>query len=275
MSSTASPEADRALPAWLVPQWEAPSSVRVISTLRYGGVSRGAWGLADGSPGGWNLGAHCGDDPADVEENRLMLRERLPADPIWLEQVHGSDVLDADLHGFASGTPGSTGPGDRPRADAAVTTRRGVVLAVLTADCLPVVVTSRRSCAVGVAHAGWRGLAAGVLENTVHALEHACPGERWIAWLGPAIGPDRFEVGSDVLEAFVSVDQGAAPAFAPAGRPGKWFADLYALARRRLERVGVRDVAGGGLCTASDPQRFYSFRRDGVTGRMASLAWLA
>ncbi len=251
--------------------------MRVISTLRDGGVSRGQWGLADGSPGGWNLGAHCGDSPSDVTENRLLLRERVPAEPIWLEQVHGAEVLDADQFVAANGAerePRST-PGVRPRADAAVTTRRGVVLAVLTADCLPVVLTSKLGTAVGVAHAGWRGLAGGVLENTVRALDRARPGERWIAWLGPAIGPARFEVGEDVFDAFVTDDAGAAPAFAPTGAPGKWHADLYALARRRLARVGVRDVAGGGLCTASDPQRFYSFRRDGVTGRMASLVWIA
>jgi YfiH family protein len=277
MNSMQPVEPDRRAPHWLLPQWEAPASLRVLSTLRDGGVSRGPWGLADGSPGGWNLGAHCGDSASDVAENRLLLRERLPAEPIWLEQVHGTDVLDADRFLAANGTDQESRatPGTRPRADAAVTTRRGVVLAVLTADCLPVVLTSRLGTAVGVAHAGWRGLAGGVLENTVRALDRARPGERWIAWLGPAIGPTRYEVGDDVRDAFATEDAGAASAFAPAGAPGKWHADLYALARRRLARAGVRDVAGGGLCTASDPQRFYSYRRDGVTGRMASLAWIA
>ena len=272
MNSTPAAESDRDTPGWLLPQWQAPVNVRVVSTLRHGGVSRGAWGLSDGSPGGWNLGAHCGDAAEDVAENRLLLRERVPSEPVWLEQVHGSEVLDADRLPVA-GVAGASRP--RPRADAAVTTRRGVVLAVLTADCLPVALTNAHGTAVGVAHAGWRGLAAGVLEKTVEALARARPGERWIAWLGPAIGPERFEVGEDVFASFTDSDPGAASAFVPTGMPHKWHADLFALARRRLLEAGVRDIAGGGQCTVSDPKRFYSFRRDRVTGRMASLVWLA
>ncbi len=276
MSSTRTADLDRAFPSWLLPQWQAPARVHAVSTLRHGGVSRGPWGLADGSLGGWNLGAHCSDEAADVEENRLLLRERLPAEPLWLEQVHGTDVLDADgLDPADGGGLAARAPAVPARADAAVTTRRRVVLAVLTADCLPVALANARGTAIGIAHAGWRGLAAGVLENTVAALERASPGEHWIAWLGPAIGPSRFEVGEEVLAAFVDSDPGAQAAFTPTGAPGKWRADLFALARRRLVRAGVRDIAGGGLCTASDPQRFYSFRRDRVTGRMASLVWLA
>jgi len=252
---------------WLLPQWPAPARVRSLSTLRTGGVSQGAWGLVGGAAGGWNLGAHCGDVDADVVENRRRLRRALPSDPVWLEQVHGVEVLDADRAPACEA-------GVRPRADAAVTARAGTVLAVLTADCLPVLLTDRAGSAVGLAHAGWRGLAAGVVERTVEALERIAGPGRWMAWLGPAIGPSWFEVGEDVLEAFVRDDPQAARSFAPAGAPGKWLADLFALARSRLARAGVSEVYGGGVCTASDARRFYSFRRDRVTGRMASLIWI-
>ena len=252
---------------WLLPDWPAPAAVRALSTTRAGGVSRGPWGLADGGAAGLNLGARCADDDEAVRENRRRLARALPAEPVWLEQVHGVEVFDAD-----SRAPG--GSCTLPRADAAITTRRGTVLAVLTADCLPVLLADAGGTAVGIAHAGWRGLAAGVLERTVAALERTGSGRGWLAWLGPAIGPSRFEVGDDVRDAFTRDDAAAARAFVPAGTPGKWFADLFWLARRRLARAGVTQVHGGGLCTFSDAQRFYSFRRDRETGRMASLIWL-
>lgn len=252
--------------AALRPDWSAPATVCGLSTLRPGGVSRGAWGLAGGAAGGLNLGEHCGDDADDVRENRRRLRGLLPSEPLWLDQVHGNSVVDGDAC--------ATGREPRPKADAAIATRRGVVLAVLTADCLPVLLTNASGSAVGIAHAGWRGLAAGVLEATVAALARASDDHRWIAWLGPAIGPTRFEVGSEVRHAFVEQDAAAAHAFVPAGAPGKWYADLFALARDRLAQAGVLEVHGGGLCTASDARRFYSYRRDRTTGRMASLIWL-
>lgn len=251
----------------LLPDWPAPAGVRGFATLRHGGVSRDAWGCEGGRPGGWNLGAHCGDAPADVTRNRALLRRLLPAEPLWLDQVHGTVVFDADARPGTPATP--------PRADAAVTARRGVVLAVLTADCLPVLVTNASGSVAGVAHAGWRGLAAGVLEATLDALERLTDDRHWLAWLGPAIGPGAFEVGDEVRQAFAVADPGSAAAFVPARQPGKWMADLPALAKRRLAQRGVASIAGGEACTVADPRRFYSYRRDHVTGRMASLLWLA
>jgi YfiH family protein len=234
-------------------------------TLREGGVSRGPWGTPAGEARGLNLGDHCGDDPVDVSRNRAILRGLLPAEPRWLQQVHGTDVLDADLQVRGR---------EPPVADAVVSVGRRVVLAVMTADCLPVLLTNRSGSIVGVAHAGWRGLCAGILERTVDALSARTDDHRWLAWLGPAIGPQRFEVGDEVREAFVSHAPRASLAFRPAANTGKWFADLDLLARQRLEDCGVAEVSGGGLCTVSDPARFYSYRRDGITGRMASVIWL-
>jgi YfiH family protein len=236
------------------PDWNAPAGVRAAMTTRAGGVSAGPWASL-------NLATHVGDQPAAVAENRRRLRAALalPAEPAWLEQVHGIRV--ARLPGPASGP-----------ADAAVSFTRGGVCAVLVADCLPVLLASRAGDRVGVAHAGWRGLAAGVIESTVAAL--GCEPGQLVAWLGASIGPRVFEVGGEVREAFLSRDAGAAAAFS-AGREGRWLADLPALARRRLAAAGVADVRGGTLCTHSDPERFYSYRRDGATGRMAALAWLA
>jgi YfiH family protein len=243
-----------AAPAFLTPAWPAPAGVRAAVTTRQGGVSRGPYAT-------FNLAAHVGDDPAAVAENRRRLRAalELPAEPAWQEQVHGTGV---------AVLPGATaGP-----ADAAVTFTKGSVCAVLAADCLPVFLASRAGDRVGIAHAGWRGLAAGVVEATVTALD--CEPGTLVAWLGPVIGPAAFEVGGEVREAFLARDEAAAAAFRP-GRGGRWLADLPALARRRLAVAGVADVTGGGICTYSDPQRFYSYRRDGATGRMAALAWLA
>lgn len=239
-------------PECIVPDWPAPPGVRALVTTRHGGVSAGPYASL-------NLGRHVGDDPAAVAENRRRLGTLLPAEPVWLQQVHGTGVADA---GSCAGMP---------EADAAFARRAGVVCAILTADCLPVLLCDGEGTVVAAAHAGWRGLAAGVLEATVAAM--AVEPGRLLAWLGPAIGPAAFEVGEDVRTAFVAGDDGAAAAFTP-GRPGKWFADLYALARRRLERAGVARVWGGGACTYAEPGRFYSFRRERDTGRMASLVWI-
>jgi polyphenol oxidase len=238
----------------LRPDWPAPAAVRAFMTTRRGGVSAGAFAS-------FNLATHVGDDESAVSENRRRLREalQLPFEPAWLEQVHGI--------GVALLPRPATGP-----ADAAVTFARGRVCAVLVADCLPVFLASRAGDRVGIAHAGWRGLAAGVVEATVRALD--CEPRALVAWLGPSIGPAAFEVGQEVREAFLARDPGAVEAFRP-GREGRYHADLRALARRRLAAAGVESVHGGELCTHADPERFYSYRRDGATGRMAALAWLA
>jgi YfiH family protein len=246
--------------------------VHAWQTLRGGGVSVAPLGLADGSPGGLNLGEHVGDDPAAVAANRALLQAALPGPVRWLRQVHGVAVHDADADADSGSTPGS---GVVPEADAAVTARPGVVLAVMTADCLPVLLADDRGRMVGVAHAGWRGLAAGVLEAAVDAMRTRLgPRAELAAWLGPAIGPRAFEVGEEVRAAFVETDPRAVDAFAPGARPGKWLADLEGLARRRLAARGVSAVAGGGACTVADPGRYWSHRRDGRSGRMASLVWI-
>jgi hypothetical protein len=241
-------------PEFLAPDWPAPPGVRAFVTTRQGGVSAGRYAS-------FNLGAHVGDDAAAVAANRRRLRDALglPAEPAWLEQVHGSGVAILPR------------PGREP-ADAAVTFSPGNVCGVLVADCLPVFLAAGSGDRVGIAHAGWRGLAAGVVEATVRALD--CKPDLLVAWLGPSIGPDEFEVGPEVRDAFLARDPGAAAAFRP-GRADRLLADLPALARRRLAAAGVTAVHGGGLCTHADPARFYSYRRDGATGRMAALAWLA
>lgn len=258
--------AEPSLPG-LLPDWPAPDSIGAFSTLRSGGVSSGRYGLADGRDGGLNVGDHVGDDPTAVAANRALLQARVPAPIRWLEQVHGTEVHDADAP-----RPDGARP---PVADAAVTMRADVVLAVMTADCLPVLFADARGRAVGVAHAGWRGLAAGVLEATVEAMRDRLGEDApLLAWLGPAIGPRAFEVGEEVRAAFCDHDAAAVASFAPGARPGKWMGDLEALARLRLARSGLRAIAGGGACTVGDPLRFYSHRRDGRSGRMASLVWL-
>ena len=241
-------------PEVLRPDWPAPEGIRALVTTRRGGVSTGAYESL-------NLATHVGDDPAAVTVNRHRLRHALglPAEPAWLEQVHGARVAVLPRK-------------DHAPADAAVTRVHGQVCAVLVADCLPVFLASRTGDRVGIAHAGWRGLAAGVVEATIQAME-ADPGTL-IAWLGPSIGPRAFEVGSEVRDAFTGRDAGAAAAFRP-GRDGRFLADLPALARRRLAAAGVAEVHGGALCTHEDRARFFSYRRDGATGRMAALAWLA
>ncbi|CAK0769448.1 polyphenol oxidase YfiH [Gammaproteobacteria bacterium] len=238
---------------WLKPDWPTPPWVRALTTTRQGGVSRGPYA-------GLNLATHVGDDPVLVTHNRQWLHATLalPAEPQWLEQVHGTCAVDA-------GTPT-----DCP-ADASYAHRSGVVCAVLTADCLPVLFCDRDGTRVAAAHAGWRGLLAGVLEQTAAALA-ADPGTL-MAWLGPAIGPTAFEVGEEVRATFLDTDAGATVAFRPSPS-GRWLADIYQLARLRLTTIGLGAIHGGGLCTFSDPQRFYSYRRDGTCGRMASLIWL-
>jgi hypothetical protein len=239
-------------PGFIQPDWPAPPGVRAAVTLRTGGASVGRHES-------FNLGDHVGDDPQAVAANRRRLRQALslPAEPLWLEQVHGVSV---------ARFPG----GLRPRADAAVALEPGQVCAVLVADCLPVLFADREGGCVGIAHAGWRGLAAGVIEATVRSLP--VDASRLMAWLGPAIGPAAFEVGPEVRAALVAGDPGADTCFT-AGVGDRWLADLFGLARRRLARAGVAAVHGGGTCTVADPAAFFSFRRDGVTGRMAALIW--
>lgn len=253
----------------MIADWPAPAGVRAFTTLRSGpGVSRPPFDRC-------NLGnarAADGDDPAAVAANRARLIDThaLPSSPRWLRQVHGTDVLrcdDASARALAAGDADA-----EPAADAAVTATPGVVLAILTADCLPVVFAARDGREVAAAHAGWRGLADGVLESTL-AVMRAPPAEL-VAWLGPAAGPARYEIGEEVRAAFVDRDVLAASAFI-ATRPGHWRIDLYALARQRLRAAGVDEVHGGGECTIGDASRFYSYRRDGRTGRMATLAWIA
>lgn len=234
------------------PDWPAPANVHALQTTRLGGVSSGPWASL-------NLGDHVGDDPAAVATNRARIAAGLPAEPLWMKQVHGVVVADADRAEVA------------PEADAAVARAEGRVCAVMTADCLPILLCDRDGTVVGAAHAGWRGLCGGVIEATVAAMAVA-PG-RLMAWLGPAIGPSAFEVGDEVRTAFVAADASAGAAFSP-GRDGKWLADIYELARQRLATLGVSDVHGGNHCTVGESETFFSYRRDGVTGRMATLIWL-
>jgi len=249
--------------ALLPVQWPAPPGVVAFTTLRHGA------GVSPAPFDSFNLGARSGDDPHAVAANRgLLQRAGLPAPPHWLRQVHGTGVLRLDA-------PASSAAAidDEPEADAAVTSVPGSVLAILTADCLPVVFAAADGREVGAAHAGWRGLAAGVLEATVAAMH--TPASRLVAWLGPAAGPQAYEIGVEVRDAFVGEDPGAAAAFA-ATRPGHWRVDLYALARRRLQAAGIPagSIHGGGLCTITDAQRFYSHRRESRTGRMATVAYI-
>ncbi len=240
---------------FLIPDWPAPANVQARVTARYGGVSLAPYAS-------FNLGDHVEDDPVAVAANRSELRTLLPAEPVWLKQVHGRGIVTADE------TVGA------PEADGSISRKPGVICAVLTADCLPVLFCDRSGTVVAAAHAGWRGLADGVLEAAVQSMAVE-PGEI-LAWLGPAIGPQAFEVGEEVRQIFMAHDPIAALAFVPSSSTGagKWLADIYLLARQRLARAGVRQVSGGGLCTYRDAARFFSYRRDGITGRMASLVWL-
>lgn len=249
-------------PAMIHADWPVAGRVRALTTLRSGP------GRSPAPFDRFNLGnarGPGGDDAAIVASNRAALVTTLGlADaPRWLRQVHGVTVLREP--------PAVIAMVDEPEADAAVTTTPGTVLAILTADCLPVVFAARDGRTVAVAHAGWRGLADGVLERTLAAMD--VPADRVVAWLGPAAGPQAYEVGADVRAAFVDRQPLSADAFKPT-RAGHWYVDLYALARMGLASAGMVDVHGGGLCTISDPSRFYSYRRDGRTGRMATLVWM-
>ncbi|WP_310446195.1 peptidoglycan editing factor PgeF [Thiobacillus sp.] len=234
----------------IVPDWPAPPHVKSLMTTREGGVSGAPWAA-------FNLGDHVGDNIAHVVANRARLRQQLPSEPGWLKQVHSAKVVE-------------TGAGV-PEADASFTRQAGSVSVVLTADCLPVLFCDRAGSVVAAAHAGWRGLADGVLEATVAAMQ--VPSDEVLAWMGAAIGPQAFEVGNEVRQAFVAQHPAAAAAFLR-HTPGKWLADIYQLARIRLNHVGVQAVYGGGRCTYTETDSFFSYRRDGVTGRMASLIWL-
>ena len=241
-------------PDWIVPDWPAPPGVRAIITTRAGGVSAPPYDSL-------NVGFSTGDDAESVRENRRRLTALLPREPSWLKQMHGPDVVSAER------------VTDPPGADASMATTPGIVCAIQIADCLPVLFCNRQGTLVAAAHAGWKGLAAGVIDNTVGALTGAgARADDLMAYIGPGIGPGAFEVGEDVLHAYVSRDSDARDAFVPQ-RPGKWLADLPALTRRALARCGIAAVYGGNLCTYSDPARFYSYRRDKVTGRMVALIW--
>jgi len=238
-------------PDWIIPRWPAPSNVRAMITTRAGGVSRGPFASL-------NLGLRTGDDPHAVSANRAQLTALLPQPPRWLRQVHGSRVVEADALTEA------------PEADAGIARRPGTVCSVLVADCIPVLLSDRAGTTVAIAHAGWRGLAAGVVANTIGRM--AAEPRDLVAYLGPGIGPTAFEVGADVRDAFVGRDARSQAAFVPHS-PGKWLADLFLLARQSLQRAGVENIHGGGMCTYSEVERFFSYRRNRTTGRMAALIW--
>jgi hypothetical protein len=244
----------------IIPDWPAPPNIRALQTTRQGGVSIAPYDSL-------NLGDHVGDNPLAVERNRILLNRLLPSEPVWLEQAHGTQVVDAD-HASCL-----------PQADACIARHRAAVCAVMTADCLPVLLCDAQGSVVGAAHAGWRGLRDGVIEATVLAMGVAP--QSLMAWLGPAISQEAFEVGDEVRAAFVAVQPQAASAFSPSplrgegwGEGEKWFADIYALARLRLGALGVAQIYGGDRCTYRERERFFSYRRDGVTGRMGTFIWL-
>ena len=243
-------------PGWITPSWPAPPGVRAVTTTRSGGESRSPYASL-------NLGAGTGDTPAAVTRNRARVRSalRLAHEPCWLDQVHGSNVVRAARYRRA------------PRADASVGEAGSPPCAVLTADCLPVVLCDATGTRIGIAHAGWRGLASGVIASCIAFMDR--PGRELLAWLGPAIGPESYEVGPEVRDACLAAAPGARHAFVPSPmRMGRWLADLYAIAACQLESLGVERVYGGGFCTCRDRSRFFSHRRDGMTGRFATLAWI-
>ena len=239
---------------WLIPNWDAPQNIRAVTTTRQGGVSLPPFDSM-------NLGDHVNDDADAVQRNREILIHTLglPEQPVWLNQIHSNLVSNLD------------DPQPLIDADAAFTTQKNKACVVMTADCLPVLFCNTQGTVVAASHAGWRGLHAGILEKTVEAMHE--PPEQIMAWLGPAIGVNAFEVGEEVREAFISAQTQAEQAFKPKPN-GKWLADIYTLARLRLEAIGVKQIYGGGECTYSDAERFYSYRRNPSTGRMASLIWI-
>lgn len=238
-------------PHSLVPDWPAPANIHAATTLRTGGVSSGAYASL-------NMALHVGDNPDRVNENRKIVKTRLglPDDPVWLEQIHSNRVVQA-----ANKLP-------LEAADASVTDAAGVVLAVMTADCLPLLACSLDGGQVAAIHAGWRGLLAGIIGNTLSVFGHP----ELMVWLGPAIGPACFEVGAEVRDAFLQKSPASGNAFIP-GLNGKWLANIYQLARNELEAYGITRVYGGDFCTVTDSRRFYSYRRENITGRMATLIW--
>jgi polyphenol oxidase len=236
---------------WIVPDWPVPKAVRALITTRTGGVSEGPYASL-------NLGDHVGDDAHAVASNRAILQHYLPSPPSWLKQVHGTSVM--SLHDYHLPV----------ESDASVAFGADGVCAIMTADCLPVLLCDDTGAVVAAAHAGWRGLCAGVIENAVSAMK--TPAEKIMAYLGPAIGPQHFEVGDEVRRAFMQDSAEAARAFI-AKSEGKWLADIYLLARQRLNAIGVTRIYGGEFCTVAE-QRFFSYRRDKITGRMASFIWL-
>lgn len=238
----------------IMPDWPAPANVMALQTTRTGGVSIAPYDSL-------NLGSHVGDNPLAVARNRILLNGLLPSEPVWLEQVHGTTVASADAASC------------RARADACVARRRGAVCVVMTADCLPVLLCDEDGTVVGAAHAGWKGLAAGVIEATVKEMGVAP--HKLLAWLGPAISREHFEVGEAVRTAFIAHDAQAQTAFCAQPDTGKYLADLYLLARQRLNALGITAIYGGERCTYSEPDCFFSYRRDGVTGRMGTFIWLA
>ena len=236
----------------IIPDWPAPSNVHAIQTTRQGGFS-------DAPFESLNLGAHVQDHPITVVKNRQLLDQFLPAEPVWLNQVHGTNVINAALSNCVQD------------ADGSFTTESNVVCVTMTADCLPVLLCNKQGTAVAAIHAGWRSLCDGVIENTILAMGPKA--DDLLAWLGPAIGPDAFEVGAEVRQAFIEKDTNATLAFKP--HADKWLANLYLLATQRLNNVGIKAIYGGGDCTYSSPDRYFSFRRDGMTGRMATMIWMA
>lgn len=240
---------------FITADWPAPSNVHAVTTTRIGGSSFAPYAS-------FNLAEHVEDDAIAVTENRARLRELLllPSDPVWLTQVHGNRMIDA-----------ADQNADR-RADASMSNTPGIVCSVMTADCLPVLLCNTAGTRVAAAHAGWRGLLAGVIEQTIEAMQ--TDNDELMVWLGPAIGPQSYEVGAEVRETFLLINQASEAAFKPTGE-SKWLMDIYALARLRLGDMGITNIHGGDLCTYSDAERFYSYRRDGVTGRMASLIWMS
>ncbi len=238
----------------IYPDWPAPANVKALQTTRQGGVSAAPCDSL-------NLGMHVGDDPLAVAHNRQILEPLLPSEPVWLEQVHGTVVANADSAACSV------------QADACIARHRGAVCVVMTADCLPVLLCDEAGTVVGVAHAGWKGLVAGVIEATVKAMDVAP--QKLMAWLGPAISQEAFEVGAEVRAAFTARQTSAAEAFIAHGDQGKYKADLYLLARQRLHALGVDRIYGGNFCTCRQKDKFFSYRRDGVTGRMGTFIWLS
>lgn len=239
---------------WLIPDWPAPPHVRAFVTTREGGVSTGEYASM-------NLGYSSGDERERVTENRRLVRAALPSDPVYMRQLHGIVVADLDSLSTPEGVT----------ADAARTTRKASVATVLTADCMPLLLTDAQGTRVAAVHAGWRGMAAGIIEAAVHSLD--VDPSSLLAWMGPTIGPDAFEVGPEVREAFMVREPRAAEVFRE-HKPGKFMADLYGLARQRLSSAGVASIHGGGFCTRSEPERFFSYRREPKSGRMGAFIWM-